>query len=169
MVADHTPSVEIIDATGRACLIDDAAQIWAEATAARDGDDDIPGLEISRPIIQGVLDGSSRAFLLIARRADGTVGFAVIEPLAGISETAAEVRYIGVRPGLWGQRVGEKLLAEARQRLRAAGYARAELAVYADNRRATALYEHLGWHPCGAPTPHPGTGKPEQRYELSLE
>jgi hypothetical protein len=38
--------------------IDDAARIWAEATAARDGQDEVPGLGISRPVIQGVLDRS---------------------------------------------------------------------------------------------------------------
>jgi ribosomal protein S18 acetylase RimI-like enzyme len=161
--------VDVIDAAGRTRLIDEAAQIWAEATAARDGYDQVPALEVSRPIIQRVLDRSSRAFLLIARLADGTVaGFAAIEPLADSNHVTAQVTYFGVRPGRWGQGIGERLLLETRQRLKAAGYASVQLSVYVDNERATALYERLGWCALGPPTAHPKTGKPEQRYEMRL-
>jgi ribosomal protein S18 acetylase RimI-like enzyme len=161
--------VDVIDAAGREHLIDDAALIWAEATAARDGHGEVAGLGDSRPIIQGVLDRSSRAILLIARSADGkTGGFAAIEPAGGSSDTVAQVSYVGVRPPLWGQGVGERLFLEMRRRLKAAGYTRVELSVYVDNRRAIALYERLGWRPCGAPSSHSRTGKPEQRYELHL-
>ena len=70
-----------IDAASTAADIDDAAQIWAEATAARDGDDEVAELAASRPIIQGVLDRSPRSLLLLARTADGTAaGFAAVEP-----------------------------------------------------------------------------------------
>ena len=113
--------MDVIDAADRAPLIDEAAQIWAEATAARDQRAQVPALEDSRPVIQGVLDRSSRAFLLIARCADGTAaGFAAIEP-APDSNEAAQISYIGVRPRLWGQRIGETLLLETCQRLKAAG------------------------------------------------
>jgi hypothetical protein len=47
--------------------VDDAARIWAEATAARDGDDEVAGLRHSRPVIQGVLDRSPRPVVLMAR------------------------------------------------------------------------------------------------------
>jgi ribosomal protein S18 acetylase RimI-like enzyme len=171
--------VDVIDGTGRGDLVDEAARIWAEATAARDGDGEVPGLEVARPVIQGVLDRSPQALLLIAFSADGTAaGFAVVEPLAGRTlagwtsagrdEPAAQVSYLGVRPRLWGRGVGERLLQEVRRRLTVAGYAHAELLVYDDNRRAIALYERLGWRPHGLPTAHPRTGKPEQRYELRL-
>jgi len=83
--------VDVIDAAGRDPLSDDAAQIWAEATAARDGHDEVAGLDVSRPVIQGVLDRSSRALLLIARSADGTAGFAAVEPLAGSGDAVAQV------------------------------------------------------------------------------
>jgi ribosomal protein S18 acetylase RimI-like enzyme len=161
--------VDVLDSASRdSLLLDMAAQIWAEATT-RDGHDTMPALDVSRPVIQGVLDRSPRAFLLIARSADGTAaGFAAIEPVADSSETAAQVSYIGVRPQLWGQGIGETLLLETLQRLKAAGYARVELSVYPDNRKAVALYERLGWRPVGRPAPHPRTGKPEQRYELRL-
>jgi ribosomal protein S18 acetylase RimI-like enzyme len=164
----QTLFVDVIDATGRDSLTDDAAEIWAEATAARDGHDEVAGLDVSRPVIQSVLDRSSRALLLIARTADRTTGFAAIEPLTGGCDVVAQVSYIGVRPQFWGQGVGERLLREVRRRLTAAGYARVELSVYVDNRQAIALYDRLGWRPRGAPAAHPGTGKPEQRYELRL-
>ena len=160
--------MDVIDADGRDFLIDDAAEIWAAATAARDGRDEVAGPDVSRPVIQGVLDRSSRALLLIARSADGTAGFAAVEPLAGSGGVVAQLSYFGVRPQLWGQGVGEMLLLEMPSRLRAAGYACVELSVYVDNRRAAALYERLGWRPRGVPAAHPVTGKPEQRYELRL-
>jgi ribosomal protein S18 acetylase RimI-like enzyme len=161
--------VDVIDAAGRVRLIDDAAQIWAEATAARDGRDEVPTLDDARPVIQGVLDRSAQAFLLIARSDDGTaVGFAAIEPVTGRNETAAQVTYIGVNPLLWGRGIAETLLLETCRRLKATGYAAAELSVYVDNERATTLYERLGWQRVGLPTVHPKTGKPEQRYELAL-
>jgi ribosomal protein S18 acetylase RimI-like enzyme len=166
----QTPPVDVIDATGRAPRIDEAAQIWAEATAARDGHDQVPALDVSRPVIQDALDHSSRAFLLIARSTDGTAaGFAAIEPAPGSNETIAQVSYIGVRPRLWGQGIGETLLLEACRRLIAAGYASVELSVYADNQKAAALYQRLGWQAVGLPSAHPKTGKPEQRYELRLK
>jgi ribosomal protein S18 acetylase RimI-like enzyme len=161
--------VEVIDAAGRAPLIDEAAQIWAEATAARDGRDEVPGLEDSRPVIQAVLDRSEQSLLLIARSADGTAaGFAAIEPVPERNESTAEVSYLGVSPQCWGQGVGEALLLDTCRRLRAAGYAAIELFVYVDNHRATALYERVGWRAFGQPTAHQRTGKPEQRYALRL-
>jgi ribosomal protein S18 acetylase RimI-like enzyme len=164
----QTAFMIVIEATRRPQDVDDAAQIWAEATAARDGGE-VPGLDISRPIIQGVLDRSGRSLLLIARTADNVAGgFAVTEPLDATSATRAEVRYLGVRPGLWGLRIGEHLLRELRPQLAGAGFTHAELSVYVDNGRAVALYERLGWLPLGEPVPHPRTGKAEQRYELPL-
>jgi ribosomal protein S18 acetylase RimI-like enzyme len=162
--------VDVLDSACRdPLLLDMAAQIWAEATTTRDGHDKMPALDVSRPVIQGVLDRSPRAFLLIARATSGAAaGFAAIEPVAASSETVAQVSYIGVRPQLWGQGIGETLLLETLRRLKAAGYARVELSVYPDNRKAVALYERLGWRPVGRPAPHPRTGKPEQRYELRL-
>lgn len=161
--------MEVIDAAGSAPLIDEAAQIWAEATAARDGRAEVPGLEDSRPVIQSVLDRSDRSFLLIARSADGTAaGFAAVEPVPDREEPTAEVAYFGVSPRLWGQGVGRALLAEARRRVQAAGYASVELLVHLNNHRATVLYERAGWQAVGKPTPHPSTGKPEQRYTVRL-
>jgi ribosomal protein S18 acetylase RimI-like enzyme len=161
--------VDVIEARAGSPQVDEAAQIWAEATAARDGDEDVADLEVSRPIIAGVLGRSPRALLLIARAAAGTAaGFAAVEPLGSADENVAEIRYLGVRPGMWGRGVGEALLRALPERLREAGFGRAVLSVYADNSRATALYERLGWQLSGAATPHRVTGKPEFHYELRL-
>jgi len=158
--------VQVTEAIRGSGDIEVAAQIWAEATAARDGDEDVADLSVSRPVIEAVLSRSARSFVLIAY-ADTTsaAGFAAVEP-AG--ERRAQVSYLGVRPGNWGRGVGELLLLEVRSRLAASGYLTAELYVYVDNARAVALYERLGWQPLGGPAPHPRTGKPEQRYELRL-
>ena len=43
--------------------------------------------------------------------------------------------------------IGEALLRALPGRLREAGFSHAVLSVYADNSRATALYERLGWLP----------------------
>jgi len=67
--------VDVLDSPGRdPLLLDMAAQIWAEATITRDGHDKVPALDVSRPVIQDVLDRSPRAFLLIARAAGGPLG-----------------------------------------------------------------------------------------------
>jgi len=89
--------VDVLDSADRdPLLLNTAAQIWAEATATRDGHGKMPALGVSRPVIQGVLDRSPRAFLLIARSADGTAaGFAAIEPVADSCETRAQVSYTG--------------------------------------------------------------------------
>jgi ribosomal protein S18 acetylase RimI-like enzyme len=156
--------VQVTEAIRGSGDIDVAAQIWAEATAARDGDEDVADLCVSRPAIEAVLARSPQSFVLIAY-ATSAAGFAAVEP-AG--ERRAQVSYLGVRPGSWGRGVGELLLREVQSRLAATGYQSAELQVYVDNARAVALYERLGWRPLGAPALHPRTGKPEQRYELRL-
>jgi ribosomal protein S18 acetylase RimI-like enzyme len=171
----QTATVDVVEACRGSRELEDAAQIWAEATAFRDGASEIPGLADSLPILEGVLDWSPRAFVLVAQ-AEGAVaaGFAAVEPLTadsttGRAGTAAEVSYLGVRPSMWGRGVGQLLLRRVQSRLTSAGYTRAELSVYAANDRAVALYERLGWQPVGAPTPHRRTGKPEQRYQLALQ
>jgi ribosomal protein S18 acetylase RimI-like enzyme len=158
--------VQVTEAIRGSGDIDIAAQIWAEATAARDGDEEVADLSVSRPVIEAVLARSAQSFVLIAYAdAASAAGFAAVEP-AG--ERRAQVSYLGVRPGSWGRGVGKLLLSEVQSRLAATGYRSAELCVYVDNDRAVELYERLGWRPLGGPAPHPRTGKPEQRYELRL-
>jgi ribosomal protein S18 acetylase RimI-like enzyme len=166
--------MDVIEARRGSRELEEAGQIWAEATAFRDGESEIPGLADSLPIIEAVLDRSPRAFVLLAR-ADGGVaaGFAAVEPIPagstiGTGGSRVEVSYLGVRPSTWGSGVGQLLLRQVQSRLATAGYTHAELSVYVANVRAVTLYERLGWKPVGAPTPHRRTGKPERRYELTL-
>ncbi len=144
----------------------EAAVIWAEATAARDGDPEVAPLEQALPVIQRVIGSSPRSLLVVAIDEDErVVGFAAIEPLATDAATA-EIRYLGVRPGNWGAGVGRRL-AGALPRL-ATGFTHGELEVYVDNPRAVALYESLGWSPHGDARPHPRSGRLEQRYRLAF-
>jgi ribosomal protein S18 acetylase RimI-like enzyme len=169
--------VRVTEAVRGSGDIDEAAQIWAEATAARDGSQNVPGLTVSRPVIEAVLARSTESFVLIARADDAafgdgdaeddelSAGFVAAEP---VGDARAQVSYLGVRPGSWGRGVGELLLREVRSRLAAGGYRTVELSVYVDNPRAIALYERLGWRSAGEPAAHPRSGKLEQRYELQL-
>jgi len=161
--------VDVVEASRGSLELEDAAQIWAEATAFRDGETEIAELADSLPILEAVLDRSPQYFVLLAQ-ADGGVaaGFVAVEPVAGTHGAQAEVSFLGVRPSRWGRGVAELLLRQVGSRLATAGYTRAELSVYVANVRAVELYERLGWKPVGTPTPHRRTGKPEQRYELAL-
>jgi ribosomal protein S18 acetylase RimI-like enzyme len=147
----------------------DAARIWVEATAARDGDTEVAPLGLSRERIQQALDASPQSLLLITVDERGSVvGFATTAPRSPGDETTAELRYIGVRPDAWGRGAGSSLLLSAAALLREAGFARAVLEVYADNLRAVRLYEKLGWHRIGEAHPHPGSGRWLEQYSLDL-
>jgi ribosomal protein S18 acetylase RimI-like enzyme len=161
--------VDVVEASRGSQELEDAAQIWAEATAFRDGESDVADLADSLPILEAVLDRSPQSFVLLAQADGGVVtGFVAVEPVAGTTSSRAQVSFLGVRPSMWGRGVAQLLLRQVRSRLANAGYIRAELLVYVTNVRAVALYERLGWKPVGTPTPHPRTGMPEQRYELAL-
>ena len=151
--------------------IDGAAQIWAEATAFRDGDPDVAPLEGSRPIIAGVF-GRPRSVPVVALDdEDQVMAFAVAAPArAGTDDLvgAAEVEYVAVRPGRWGNGLARGVLELLCAELAADGFTRAQLLVYVSNRRAVSLYERLGWQAAGRPQPHRRTGKPEQRYQRTL-
>ena len=93
--------------------------------------------------------------------------FAIAEPVAAPVATA-EICYVGVDPGHWGFGLGRAIMTAMTAELTAAGFARAQLLVYAGNTTAVRLYEHLGWQAEGQPRPHARTAKPEQRYRLTL-
>jgi ribosomal protein S18 acetylase RimI-like enzyme len=148
--------------------IDEAATIWAEATAARDGDAEVAPLSFARPLIQRVIESSPRSLLVVAfDPGDRVVGFAAVEPMPSDASTA-DIRYLGVQPSSWGGGIGRQLMLALPSLLADAGFAHGELDVYLDNPRAIKLYEGLGWLSHGAATPHPRSGRLEQRYRLDL-
>lgn len=153
--------------------LDGAAQVWAEATAARDGDPFVAPLELSRPVLARVLYRPGAVFVVALDDDEQVVALAVAEPLVadgepGSAPATAEVKYVGVHPKQWGSGLGRSVMRLLCARLARAGFLDARLLVYADNARAVALYERLGWQPDGPATAHPRTGKPEQRYRLRL-
>ena len=101
------------------------------------------------------------------------VAFAVAEPMLadagpGRPAESAELRYVGVQPQLWGTGLGRRVVQHMCAELAADGFGEAWLLVYVDNSPAVSLYQQLGWRPQGTPVPHARTGKPEQRYRLTL-
>ncbi len=149
--------------------LEDAARIWAEATAARDGHAEAGPPGPSRDRIQQALAASPSSLLLIAVDERGSaVGFATVAPLSPGDATTAELRYVGVLPDAWGRGAGTSLLLSAAALLREAGFSRAVLEVYADNARAVRLYEKLGWHRIGNAHPHGVTGRWLEDYGLDL-
>jgi ribosomal protein S18 acetylase RimI-like enzyme len=158
-----------IQVAGRGERLDEAATIWASATAARDGAAEVAPLSLARPVIQRVTERSPRSLLLVALDPDdAVVGFAAVEPMPA-DESTADIRYLAVHPGSWGGGVGRQLMLALPAHLSAAGFTHGELDVYLDNRRAVDLYERHGWRPCGDPTPHPRSGRLEQRFRLGLQ
>jgi ribosomal protein S18 acetylase RimI-like enzyme len=153
--------------------LDGVAQLWAEATAARDGDPDVAALEVSRPVLARVLDRPGAVLVVAVDEDEQVIAFAVAEPMPGhrgpgAAAVAADVRYVGVRPGRWGAGLGSGVMRFLAAELAAAGFVDAQLLVYADNEKAVRLYERLGWRLRGPQAPHPRTGRPEQRYYLRL-
>jgi ribosomal protein S18 acetylase RimI-like enzyme len=148
-------------------FVDDAAQIWAEATAKRDNDPEVASLALARPVIEAVLRSSCRSRLLVALDStEKVIGFAAIEPSAGES-SVAELRYLGVAPSLWGSGVATALLRALPTSLSEAGFTNAVLSVYIDNHAAIVSHVHAGWVPVGDPTPHHSSARLEQQYRLS--
>jgi ribosomal protein S18 acetylase RimI-like enzyme len=162
--------------------LDGAAQVWAEATAARDGHGEVAPVSDSRPILLRALgapgaefavavDGGRVVAFATAARAEGG-GLAEGERLAEGDRLAAggrfaEVSYVGTAPDRWGEGLAGMVLRALARQLAGAGYDAAQLLVYADNAGARRLYERLGWVADAAPpVPHPRTGRPEQRYLL---
>lgn len=83
-----------------------AAEIWALATAARDGVVPAP-IDLARAVIDEAMDQVRPSALLVA--GDGTgaiVGFAALH----LARDAAQLTYLGVHPQSWGRGVATALL-----------------------------------------------------------
>lgn len=157
--------------TRDAQAIEEAARIWAEATAKRDDSEASDGVVSQTvPLIHDVLEASDRSFLLtLSEEEDGMLSFAAIEPQRDANDPAkAELRFIGVAPGHWGEGWARRLLVALPDALREEGFSEVMLWVYADNTRAIFVYESLAWVSTGETRPHPDTGRVEQKFRRSL-
>ena len=79
-----------------------------------------------------------------------------------------ELKSLYVDPAAQGAGVGSRLLADAQERIRAAGHARAWLYVYAENAHGCAFYERHGWVPVGGLLGEGHWRAPGRRYERAL-
>jgi ribosomal protein S18 acetylase RimI-like enzyme len=92
---------------------------------------------------------------------DGTVvGYSAIEE--------DELKSLYVDPAAQGAGVGSRLLADAQERIRAAGHERAWLYVYAQNAHGCAFYERHGWVAVGGLLGEGRWRAPGRRYERDL-
>jgi len=92
---------------------------------------------------------------------DGTVvGYAAVED--------DELKSLYVDPAAQRAGVGSRLLADAQERIRAAGHPRAWLYVYAQNAHGCAFYERHGWVAVGGLLGEGHWRAPGRRYEREL-
>ena len=111
-----------------------------------------------------------RAVVLVAEIEDEVLGFAFVGAARGEDETVGEVYSIYVDPDHWGSGLGRALIAEAEERLGAAGFIEAILWVLDDNPRARRFYEAAGWTHDGVTKQdsHLDTEVTEVRYRKRL-
>jgi GNAT superfamily N-acetyltransferase len=113
-----------------ALSVEERAALWREILARRD----------------------PRARNLVADRGGRLLGFASTgrsrDPDAG--DETGELYGIYVRPEAWGHGVGRRLLTDAAETMRTAGFREATLWVLDDNPRARRFYEAAGWQVDGA-------------------
>ncbi|MFT3853107.1 MAG: GNAT family N-acetyltransferase [Ilumatobacteraceae bacterium] len=137
-----------------------AADIWAAATARRDG------LAEPRPAVEKLHGlrsalGNHGAALHLAVRGDEHVGFVVLITTGHTTE----VRYLAVTPTAWGDGVATRLLDHVARHADAAGSTVVELWVLDDNERAITVYLRAGW----ATTDNVKTQLDSRRTERRLE
>ncbi|HEX8805087.1 MAG TPA: GNAT family N-acetyltransferase, partial [Acidimicrobiales bacterium] len=106
--------------------------------------------------------------VFVASGAYGMVGSVVARPDAQ-EAGAGEIARLHVRPDLWRQGLGRRLLHAGLNDLSAAGFRRAGLWVLELNERARAFYERLGWELDPERVLHwTHLGLTEVRYTLEL-
>jgi len=142
----------------------EAAHLWALATARRDGHREPRSAQECLPGVQRRL-ALPGAELLVARAKDGAAtGFA----LFAHGPACLEVFYLAVHPDAWGTGVATELLARVEQRARELGHVVLELWVIDDNERAVAVYERSGWVDTGTVQRDEPSGRPERRLRRTL-
>jgi GNAT superfamily N-acetyltransferase len=121
-----------------------AAEIWAGATAKRDGllvpataQEKLPGIRHRLSTGTGSLH--------VAYLRDEPAGFALVVTHGSVLELV----YLAVAPEAWGAGIGRRLLTYVDDLARVTGAGRLELWVLDDNERAARVYERSGWKPTG--------------------
>jgi ribosomal protein S18 acetylase RimI-like enzyme len=104
----------------------------------------------------------------VAEKEGSVVGFVSVGPSTDV-EGEGELFAIYVLPEAWGSGAGSRLMAAAKELLRAS-YAQATLYVLADNPRARRFYEREGWALDGVTKADEflGLTVPEVRYRISF-
>lgn len=96
------------------------------------------------------LHGDPRAVELVAELAGAAAGWAALGPsIDDDLPDDGQVYAMYALPEFWSRGVGHALMADAEERLRAAGFRRAHLWVLDRNERAAAFYESHGWREDG--------------------
>jgi RimJ/RimL family protein N-acetyltransferase len=102
-----------------------------------------PSLERSRIfVLENIAQGHPQ---FVARSADVVVGWCDVVPLTRPIHQHGGVLGMGLLPAFRGQGLGRKLIETTLADARRIGLKRIELTVHADNTRATALYERVGF------------------------
>ena len=102
-----------------------------------------PPLAQTREFVIGVIQNGGLQFVALA---DGeVVGWCDIQRLGFPSRAHRGTLGMGVVPAYRGRGVGLRLIQTTLARARVAGFVRVELDVHADNARAIALYEKVGF------------------------
>jgi GNAT superfamily N-acetyltransferase len=140
-----------------------AACIWARAKARRDRAPEPESVEQALPGVRRrlALDGST---LLLARRDDRALGFALSAPRAA----TLELFYLAVSPDDWGVGVAALLLAAVDEQARSRGCEQMELWVLDDNTRAIMVYGRAGWVRTDELVRDPASGRVERRLVRRL-
>ena len=116
-------------------------------------------------------DPSSRSQTIVADGPEGVVGFASFGPArAEDGEPIGELYAIYALPEASGAGVGQALMRDVLDRLRAGGFEEAILWVLEDNPRTRRFYERAGWRADGSAKEEEwlGTRVREIRYRIVL-
>lgn len=146
---------------------DAAAQIWAEATAQRDGEHEVATIEEARPVLDRVLQ-LANSYLMLAWQNAEIAGFAALSKLNHDQSASFEIHYLATAPSKSRQGIARALLENLTVFFKQQNADAAYLKVYEDNHSAVKLYTQAGWEPYGQSTIHPHSHRLEATYCLKL-
>lgn len=116
---------------------------------------------------EALADPDSRVWIAEDERA--VLGFCHLRILGGTAEPgAAEIVSLYVDPARWGEGIGGRLVGEARAAAVASGCRRLVLNVYAENHRARAAYEGMGFTAAPGTVVHARTGLLLKEYGMRI-